>query len=64
MNIPPSPLFYLLKERKKKIRPSTSFADLTQEEETEQRGIPLRGSLSAIFSLPIFPPAPLDRVVP
>jgi len=53
VNIPPSPLFYLLEERKKKIIPSTSSADLTQEEEAEQHGIPLRQNLNAIFSLPI-----------
>lgn len=47
MNISSSPLFYLLKERKKKIRPSTSSGDLTQEKEAEHSDIPLIGNLTA-----------------
>lgn len=64
MNISTSPLFYLLKERKKKIRPSTSSGDLTQEKEAEHSDIPLAGTLSAIISSSVFLPAPLGCVYP
>lgn len=64
MNISASPLFYLLKERKKKVRPSSSSGDLTQEKEAEHSDIPLTGNLSAIISSSIFLPAPLDCMYP
>lgn len=35
MNILPTSLFYLLRERRKKIRPSASPADLRHDEEAE-----------------------------
>lgn len=63
MNISASPLFYLLKERKKKIKPSTSSGDLTQEKEAEHSDIPLIGN-SVIISSLAFLPAPLNCMYP